>query len=95
MLKIKDNVDLKELEKYEFIKDFSGNSYTRLVDKKDEIKKQCFVYFSLIPNPMYMTVPRLLYIATPLSMTLMNKSNEYIVDDLIKADLVEKVGSEE
>ena len=91
MLKIKDNVDLKELEKYGFEKDFSGNGYTRLVDKEDKIKKQCFVYFSLIPNPIYMTVPKILYIATPLSMSLINKVNEYIVDDLIKADLVEKV----
>ena len=91
MLKIKDNVGLKELEKYGFIKDFSGNSYTRLVDKEDKIKKQCFVYFSLIPNSLYITIPKLLYVATPLSMALINESNEYIIDDLIKADLVEKV----
>ena len=94
MLRIKDNVDLKELEKYGFIKDFSGNSYTRLVDKEDRIKKQCFIYFSLIPNPIYMTVPKLLYIVTPLSMSLINESNEYIIDDLIKANLVEKVEEE-
>ena len=91
MLKVKDNVSLKELEKYGFIKHFSENSYTRLVDKEDTIKKQCFVYFSLIPNPMYMTVPKLLYIATPLSISLINDSNEYIVNDLIKDGLVEKV----
>ena len=91
MLKIKSEVDLKELEKYGFKEDFSGNSYIRLVGKEDKIKKQCFVYFSLMPNPTYMTIPKLLYIATPLSMSLINESNEYIVDDLIKADLVEKV----
>lgn len=91
MYKIREDVELNVLEKYGFIKDFSGNSYTRLVDKEDKIKKQCFVYFSLIPNPMYMVVPKLLYIATPLSTSLMNESNKYVVDDLIKADLVVKV----
>ena len=89
-LKMKDNVDLKELEKFGFIKDFSGNGYTRIIDK-GEITKQCYIYFSLIPNPIYMTVPNLLYLGTPLSISLINESNMWAVDDLIKADLVEAV----
>ena len=40
MLKIKDNADLKELEKLGFIKNFTGNGYMRLVDEEDEIKKK-------------------------------------------------------
>lgn len=44
MLKIKDNIDLKELEKFEFVYNQEINGYTRLVDKNDIIKKQCLVY---------------------------------------------------
>ena len=46
MLKIRDGLDLKELEKYRFIYNSGINGYTRLVDEKDIIKKQCFVYIA-------------------------------------------------
>lgn len=80
MLKIKDNVDLKELEKFGF--NFRGdyNAYVRyyfkipnaetLVDKKSKIIKNyddSFIQFGI-------------------------PSDEKLLEDLIKADLVEKVG---
>lgn len=90
MLRIKDNVDLKELEKFGFKKGFHDGEYGRII-KKDEITSQCLVYISKTINPITATIPKFLYIATPLSITPVNKNNTWVIDDLIKADLVEKV----
>lgn len=91
MLKIKDNIDLKELENRGFKSD-GMSGYVRVFDDGDPIKKQCFVYVGTIINPIIMTIPRVLYILTPLSYSLMNDGNKYAVDDLILAGLVEEVG---
>lgn len=95
MLKIKDNVDLKELEMFEFIYNQEVNGYTRLVDKNDAIKKQCFVYIASGVNSINIGfIPKVIYLCTPFGMKeLEGKSFEYIIEDLIKADLVEMVGS--
>lgn len=93
MLKIKDNVDLKELEKYGFIYNQETNGYTRLVDEKDTIKKQCFVYIASGINSMNIgVIPKIIYLCTPICMKeLKGEGFEYIIDDLIKDGLVEKV----
>lgn len=92
MLKIKDNVGLKELEKYGFIYNSGINGYTRLVDKKDIIKKQCFVYIASGINSLNIgVISKIIYLCTPIGMKELEKGFEYIIDDLIKADLVVKV----
>ena len=94
MLKIKDNVDLKELEKFEFVYNQEINGYTRLVDKNDVIKKQCFVYIASEINSINIgAIPKVIYLCTPIGMSeLKVEGFEYIINDLIKADLVDKVG---
>lgn len=97
MLKIKDNIDLKELEKFEFVYNQEINGYTRLVDKNDAIKKQCFVYIASGINSINIgVILKVIYLCTPIGMSkLEGEGFEYIINDLIKADLVEKVDSNE
>ena len=93
MLKIKDNVDLKELEKFGFRYNEETCAYTRLVDKNNIIKKQCFVsVVSKINSINIGLIPKVIYLCTPFSIsTFEENSFEYIIDDLIKSGLVEKV----
>lgn len=93
MLKIKDGIDLKELEKFGFIK--NGFNYTRLVDENDPIKKQCLVIIPTISNLTNGLFARHIHIMTPLSITQIFDGCEYIVEDLIQAGLVEKVSGEQ
>ena len=78
MLKIRDNVDLKELEKYGFEEHYTtytrdyNNGYLTMVDKETgEILKVDYEC-SFLKNKYY-------------------KNSTYKIDDLIKADLVVKV----
>lgn len=93
MLKIRDEVDLKELEKYGFVYNQEINGYTRLVDKNDVIKKQCFVYIASGINSINIgVIPKVIYLCTPIGMSeLEGECFEYIINDLIKDGLVEKV----
>lgn len=97
MLKIKDNVDLKELENFGFKYYAEICAYVRLIDEKDTIKKQCFVsVVSKINSTNIGLIPKVIYLHTPFSIsTFEDKSFEYIIDDLIQADLVEKVNGED
>ena len=83
MLKIKDNVDLKELKKYGFIKVKKGTTgFTDIVDywySKDNSEYECITIFK----------DRTVYLGVDVT------GDSYVYDtlfDLIKADLVEKIG---
>lgn len=91
MYKVKDDIDLKELEKFGFKKDYSGNGYTRILDENDNLKRLCFVYFCSIPNPIYPTIPKILHICTPMSIDVIDDNLEYLVKDLIDNNIIEKV----
>ncbi len=78
MLKIRENVDLKELEKYGFkeyndcySRDYNNDYLTRIDKDTREILKVDYEW-SFLQNKYY-------------------KNSTYKIDDLIKADLVEKV----
>lgn len=78
MLKIKDNVDLKELEKYGFTeykdsyeRDYN-NDYLTSIDKQTREILKVDYEWSFLENKYY-------------------KNSTYKINDLIKADLVEKV----
>lgn len=78
MLKIKDNIDLKELEKYGFkdcndsyTRDYNNDYLTRIDKETREILKVDYEW-SFLENKYY-------------------KNSTYKIDDLLKADLVEKV----
>ena len=72
MLKIKDDVDLKELEKYGFKYDETDNSYSRE-----------HIIINIDDNIYNIKNTRKIYIV--------GSDSLYIIYDLIKADLVEKV----
>ena len=91
MYKVKDDIDLKELENFGFKKDYSGNGYTRLLDENDNLKKLCFVYCSSVCNLLYSTIPKILYICTPMSIEVINDNLEYLIKDLIDNNIIEKV----
>ena len=93
MLKIRDNVDLKELENFGFKYYAEIGAYIRLVDEKDTIKKQCFVSVVSKINSMNIgLIPKVIYLHTPFSVsTFEDTSFEYIIADIIQAGLVEKV----
>lgn len=81
MLKIKSNVDLKELEKYGFkeyndcySRDYNNDYLTRVDKDTREILKVDYEW-SFLQNKYY-------------------KNSTYKIDDLIKANLVEKVSGE-
>ena len=85
MLKIKDNVDLKELEKYGF--KYTPNCY--------ENYKLCLQ--NDLEGAIYIRITndRIVYLVSDLDIYNLNNENEFkmydILYDLIKADLVEKV----
>lgn len=81
MLKIREDVDLKELEKYGFkeyndcySRDYNNDYLTRVSKDTREILKVDYEW-SFLQNKYY-------------------KNSTYKIDDLIKADLVEKVSDE-
>ena len=81
MLKIKSNVDLKELENYGFkeyndcySRDYNNDYLTRVDKDTREILKVDYEW-SFLQNKYY-------------------KNSTYKIDDLIKANLVEKVSGE-
>lgn len=83
MLKIKDNVDLKELEKYGFELESDKTYYQfDLGDNRTYIIVDCKYRQIGIPTSLYGDIP---------SICIENLS---ILYDLIKADLVEKVSEE-
>ena len=89
MLKIKDNVDLKELEKFGFLEHYGV--YSICVDNKEQNK-------GLFKIPNYKDFVFLTYYEDTGETTLdfQDMKDYYSVDlsvlyDLIKADLVEKV----
>ena len=77
MLKIKDDVDLKELEKYGFEKDTTGTycKDDRLADERVDI---------FVNNDRTFFIEWGWY-------TMYNEEQERFLQDLIKADLVEKI----
>lgn len=80
MLKIKDNVDLKELEKFGFCKNATLNyDYRRFLDGELAYR----VYVTKNHHYLQIQINRVSLIAGSL---------QDLLYDLIKADLVEKVG---
>lgn len=96
MLKIKDDVDLKKLEKFGFEYNVETCAYSRLVDETDSIKKQCFVSVVNKINSINIgLIPKVIYLCTPFSISILEGASlEYIIADLIKDGLVEKVDEE-
>ena len=86
--RIKDNVGLKKLKKFGFIESGSGNGYIRRIEQ-DEITKQCAVCVYFEENPTYNIQPRFLYILTPLSVSLVNENNNWVINDLIWSGIIE------
>lgn len=79
MLKIKDNVDLKELEKFGFKLDYELSDDEQIYSVKQKYQRLCVEFES-----------RELYLYEEfMSNAFMLKNN--VIYDLIKADLVEKV----
>lgn len=93
MLKIKDNVDLKELEKFGFEYNPDTYSYFRILDKNDSVLCQCFIsIITKITTINLGFLPKSFYLCTPLSATLIDEENfSDDIKDLIQAGLVEKV----
>ncbi|MBR2248692.1 MAG: hypothetical protein IKE89_03505 [Bacilli bacterium] len=85
MLKIKDNVDLKELEKYDFCEYNEEQTIDRIKILYD---KYCYKNFFL-----YITEDRRIYgeVCDYIRGTVMGQENFDTLYDLIKDDLVEKV----
>ena len=93
MLKIKDNVDLKELEKFGFEKDLKGN-YTLSIDDKETNKRLFgietmfdFIFLTVWKNSRNLQVEFQ-------DMEDYYAMNMNVIFDLIDAGLVEKVGDE-
>lgn len=80
MLKIKDNVDLKELEKFGFKRRYR-NCYEYLREIHDHMVYRVYT----TPNHCYIQIE----IFEPMKIA---GSLQSLIYDLIKADLVEKVG---
>lgn len=86
MLKIKDNVELKELEKYGFIKlenAIRGHKYTYI--RYDDFGRELYNLYINKNNYIRFRSPESVLIAG---------SMQDLLYDLIKADLVEKVEDE-
>lgn len=85
MLKIKDNVDLKELEKYDFC-EFEED--TTIDGTKILYDKYCYKDFFI-----YITEDRFIYgeVCDYIRGNVLGNENLDTLYDLIKADLVEKV----
>lgn len=86
MLKIKDNVDLKELEKYGFEYDFKLNYYVKRINYQFYYRE--IVVF--INNPNF-KVRELKVYSSVIQDNPNEKWLESNIQDLIKANLVEKV----
>ena len=78
MLKIKDNIDLKELEKYGFEKDGYNYYYDFIPYKENEGQ---YILFDVKEKKLYLNYIDIYYFDEATN----------ILYDLIKADLVEKV----
>lgn len=86
MLKIKDNVDLKELEKYGFEYDFKLNYYVKRINYQFYFRE----IVAFISNPNFKKGEIQVYS----SVIQDNPSEKWLesnIQDLIKANLVEKV----
>lgn len=95
MLKIKDNVDLKELEKFGFKK--VGDFYVREYEEKQIIDyyQSCYIRIRNLPNYAYYKIIQDCG-KDKLGFVHQNYKNiglEDKIQDLIKANLVEKVES--
>jgi len=103
MLKIKDNVDLKELEKfgfkpfYQLANEDTGESYLAYLYSTKRYWAK-YGSFRLIPKPRYKSfiIHSSRHIANHLTNCSLNIEDKDFIDldmlyDLIKADLVEKV----
>lgn len=89
MLKIKDNVDLKELEKYGFRYDRGLNKYTKMINY-GFIWRDIDIY---IDNPNFK--PREIKAFSNVMLDIVKEDwIENNIQDLIKADLVENVGDD-
>ena len=91
MLKIKDNVDLKELEKYGFEYDFISNNYLINVDDKEANK-----LVADVPEWKEFCFLQTYDDTREINLYFQDMEDYYsikldILYDLIKADLVEKV----
>lgn len=83
MLKIKDNIDLKELEKFGFVSGGNENTLNAFYFRNNKVDKDYTTYIDTESKKIY----------------AMEQDEEcyriyygFEIDDLIKADLVEKVG---
>ena len=86
MLKIKDNIDLKELEKYGFIFDRTLNKYTKVIDYPF-FYREIDVY---IVNPNFQ--PREIKAYSSIVQDVVKEDwIESNIQDLIKDGLIEKV----
>lgn len=90
MLKIKDNIDLKELEKFGFRYDKVLNKYTKVFDY-GFFWRDIDVY---IDNPNFKHREIKAY-SSIMTDSIKEEWIENNIQDLIKADLVEKVDSNE
>ena len=89
MLKIKDNVDLKELERYDFSYDKSQKTYFKHIEPDNLIN---FVFFQGLGIELYINEKdRIIKCYGGINAEDL-KVNEEDIIDLIKADLVEKIG---
>lgn len=89
MLKIKDNVDLKELEKYDFSYDKSQKTYFKHIEPDNLIN---FVFFQGLGIELYINEKdRIIKCYGGINAEDL-KVNEEDIIDLIKEDLVEKIG---
>lgn len=88
MLKIKDSVDLKELEKYDFSYDKSQKTYFKHIEPDNLIN---FVFFQGLGIELYIyEKDRIIKCYGGINAEDL-KVNEEDIIDLIKADMVEKV----
>ena len=90
MFKIKDNVELSNLEKAGFKKDYTGNAYVKIIDNNKQGSK-CFIYWCLIPNPTYATIPRVLYICNPFGIHALKKEEIFLIEDLQIINYIEEI----
>lgn len=91
MSKIKDNVDLKELEKYGYEYESILGVYYKMI-----IPYKLLIFlFNYVPKPRTITITKEKEIITKKMSGLLDwnicNTNEKDIKDLIKADLVEKV----
>lgn len=88
MLKIKDNVDLKELEKFGFEKDEYGD-YAKKLDIKRQFENEVTMLFIMVDGSEHLG--RIGYVVNGMYCVDIELD---IIFDLIKADMVEKSDKE-